>query len=499
VTNLSDHDPGSLRDTIATTPDGGTVDFQPGLSGTITLTTGELDINKDLTIEGPGADVITVSGNYASRVLNTANLTVVISGLTIADGMVTEGGGGIYNSGGKLIITGCTFSGNASCNAPGGGIINYGTLTITDSTFSGNSASFGGAIYNFVGTLNVTDSTFSGNSASGPVGYSESGGGIDNGGRLTITDSAFSHNSAVCGGGIFNYGTLTITDSTFRSNSASGFGSSIDNFGTLTTDSSFSANSANDDYPGGIFSYGLLSNLSVTGTLQKIRPIVFLPPQPQPPNPAGLSSDQLYVGALYRDILGRQPDVSGLNFWVQQLQNGVSRTMVAQDIVRSNEHLTAEVTNYYQVFLNRAPDLAGLTSFVSALQAGFTEEQIVLAIVSSPEFLSQHRSSALFVNALYNTILGRNADAPGLAAWTTALDSGELSNAQVAMKFVYCGELRRSIVDAYYLAFLGRSGDGTGELGWLTALQSNQATLDTVAVGFLASSEYANLSAAGTR
>src|SRR6516162_2566653 len=67
VTNLSDHDPGSLRDAIATSPNGGTVDFQPGLSGTIVLTTGELAISKDLTIEGPGANVITVSGNHASR------------------------------------------------------------------------------------------------------------------------------------------------------------------------------------------------------------------------------------------------------------------------------------------------------------------------------------------------------------------------------------------------------------------------------------------------
>src|SRR5262249_37399020 len=82
VTNLTDHDPGSLRDAIATTPSGGTVDFQPGLTGTIVLTTGELAINKDLTIVGPGADVITVSGNKASRVFDIGNYTTAISGLT---------------------------------------------------------------------------------------------------------------------------------------------------------------------------------------------------------------------------------------------------------------------------------------------------------------------------------------------------------------------------------------------------------------------------------
>src|SRR5262249_60735714 len=101
VTNLTDHDPGSLRDAIATTPSGGTVDFQAGLSGTITLTTGELAITKNLTIAGPGADVITVSGNTASRVFDIgATFTVDISGLTIADGSVTgANGGGILNAG----------------------------------------------------------------------------------------------------------------------------------------------------------------------------------------------------------------------------------------------------------------------------------------------------------------------------------------------------------------------------------------------------------------
>src|SRR4051794_14168511 len=58
VTTLSDGVPGSLRDAIAVTPSGGVVDFQPGLTGAITLTGGALTIDHDLTIAGPGASVI---------------------------------------------------------------------------------------------------------------------------------------------------------------------------------------------------------------------------------------------------------------------------------------------------------------------------------------------------------------------------------------------------------------------------------------------------------
>jgi hypothetical protein len=57
VTTLLDNVPGSLRDAIATTPPGGTVDFQPGLHGTITLSGVRLSITKDLILRGPGASV----------------------------------------------------------------------------------------------------------------------------------------------------------------------------------------------------------------------------------------------------------------------------------------------------------------------------------------------------------------------------------------------------------------------------------------------------------
>jgi hypothetical protein len=218
VTNLNDAGLGSLRQALLDTPSGGTVDFQPGLSGTITLTSGELAINKDLTVAGPGPDVIAVSGNHASRVFDiAARVSVALSGLTIADGFSLDGfGGGIQNNG-TLTVTGSTFTGNFGVF--GGGIQNSGTLTVTGSTLSGNDAACGGGIDNQEGaTLTVTDSTLSGNSA----GF---GGGIENdpGGTLTVTGSALSGNTAGnSGGGIFSDigSTLTVTDSAISGNTA---------------------------------------------------------------------------------------------------------------------------------------------------------------------------------------------------------------------------------------------------------------------------------------
>src|SRR6516162_2273361 len=78
---------GSLRDTITSAQSGDTIVFAPSLDGqTITLTSGELAINKSLDIEGPGASKLAISGNNASRLFNISQnqnpVAVTIAGVT---------------------------------------------------------------------------------------------------------------------------------------------------------------------------------------------------------------------------------------------------------------------------------------------------------------------------------------------------------------------------------------------------------------------------------
>src|SRR6516225_6276070 len=178
VMNLNDSGFGSLRQAILDTPAGGTVDFQPGLTGTITLTSDQLVVNNNLTIAGPGASLITVSGGDILRVFSIASnslATVTISGLTISHGHGTSGGG---------ILNG------------------VGTLTVTDSVVSNNHASspiltdnsFGGGIEN-TGTLTIMDSVISNNGVSSPLPRGVSGGGINNTGTLTLINSTVSNNN----------------------------------------------------------------------------------------------------------------------------------------------------------------------------------------------------------------------------------------------------------------------------------------------------------------
>ena len=88
MTNTNDSGAGSLRAavTYADANAGTTVTFQAGLTGTITLTTGELDITQSVTLTGPGAGTLAIDGDAASRVFAITGGTVGISGLTIQNG-----------------------------------------------------------------------------------------------------------------------------------------------------------------------------------------------------------------------------------------------------------------------------------------------------------------------------------------------------------------------------------------------------------------------------
>jgi hypothetical protein len=249
----------SLRDAIVLASPGETVDFS--VTGTINLSSlGQLTINKSLTIDGPGANLLTIDAQHNSRVFNiddgngNADKLAAISGLTLTGGNTDLGGAVLARE--NLSVTDTMISGNFA-DAGGGVAIQYGNVTVTGSTISNNSARYGGGIYKIGGDLTIAGSTISDNRA-----YDEGGGLFDLGGT-TVSRSAITDNMADRrGGGIKSFGNLTVIGSTISGNDASGGGGINSSGSTTIVDSTISSNNA--AYGGGVYAQAVFADVPVT-------------------------------------------------------------------------------------------------------------------------------------------------------------------------------------------------------------------------------------------
>ena len=127
-----------------------------------------INIAKDLTIQGAGKDKTFIDAEGFSRVFRIDNgNTVTIKDVTFLNGDSSKGGAIKVRPGATLNLINCNFIGNTA--EEGGAIYNFGTTTATNCLFKNNVAEgedSGGAIYSICGsTLTVTGSTFQGNSA----------------------------------------------------------------------------------------------------------------------------------------------------------------------------------------------------------------------------------------------------------------------------------------------------------------------------------------------
>ncbi|MEO1669634.1 MAG: choice-of-anchor Q domain-containing protein, partial [Cyanobacteria bacterium J06631_2] len=189
----------SLREAIAIADSGANITFDGSLiGGTIDLTLGELAIDKSVTIDGLGANNLSIDANNASRIFLVddgdadTQVDVAISGLTIANG-------------------------GSFPRLDGGGLFNQENLTITDSVLTANSGRFGLAVFN-TGQLELNNSLVSRNSgAESPI--------YNDGGTASIFNTTISENgTAGRPSAVFNTNgaVLDISNSTIADNNGSG-------------------------------------------------------------------------------------------------------------------------------------------------------------------------------------------------------------------------------------------------------------------------------------
>jgi protocatechuate 3,4-dioxygenase beta subunit len=203
-----------------------------------------------------------------------------------------------------------------------------------------------------------------------------------------------------------------------------------------------------------------------------------------------------FVYQAYLDLLHRHVDPVGMAFWSSQLQQGASRQQVVHAIEQSYEYRADEVNAIYVSLLGRQADPVGLSANISLLinlsnipGTGDPLLQIEANIEGSDEYFAKHGGSiGGFLTALYHDNLGRTADAGGAAFFGGQLARG-VSRTLVAKEILFSQESEQDLVNGLYVRFLHRQADAGGLAGFVAALQHG-AHVDDIITALMASGEY---------
>ncbi len=233
-----------------------------------------------------------------------------------------------------------------------------------------------------------------------------------------------------------------------------------------------------------------------------------------------------FVSRLYTQVLGRQPDASGLNDWTAVLRSGKEQgAKVAQGFVDSDEFKkrnvsdTEYITILYRTFLDREPDSAGLNAWQAVLDSGLSRMHVFKGFAESDEFtqicsaygitrgnavltapMDQNEGVTKFIVRCYRLCLGREADTDGLNAWCNQILTGANTAKQAAHGFVFSDEFKNKnlsdtdFVKTMYRVFMDREADGEGLNNWVRVLQSGQSR-EHVFNGFADSPEFREICA----
>ncbi len=242
VTSNANSGAGTLRQAIADSANGGTIDFNLPAGATITLGS-TLTINKSLTIVGPGVSRLYVSGGNLFRVFDVTSGASVLSGMTVCNGKITDSNGaGIrINSGAALSLDQCSVANNNAVasivSASGAGIYNdQGTLTLNrcqvvnnNATRSGSSNTSGGGLFAYNAQTELYNSLISNNSAQNNGAICTSMGSI-----ICSNVTIYGNNSQSNGAILFGISTATMNHCTITgNNTTNGIGGIA--FDTCTT------------------------------------------------------------------------------------------------------------------------------------------------------------------------------------------------------------------------------------------------------------------------
>jgi hypothetical protein len=209
------------------------------------------------------------------------------------------------------------------------------------------------------------------------------------------------------------------------------------------------------------------------------------------------TSSKLFAMQMYRDILYREGEGDGIQFWQDRLDAGVSRAEVAISFLDSPEFQsgTGAVARLYFGSLGRLPDALGMSFWMDQQQLGTPLSQIADAFAISPEFTLEYAGlgNTAFIESQYQSALGRSATVQEQTQWGTQLAAGAsrgvvLLGLTESIEYKVASDAKVSVA-LDFLGLLGRPAEQAGFDYWAN-LQSAGVPEITLVGGFIASPEF---------
>lgn len=247
-------------------------------------------------------------------------------------------------------------------------------------------------------------------------------------------------------------------------------------------------------------------------------------PTPTPTPVAPSEACLAFVRSLYTNVMGREADSTGLNFWANELSNHRrSGSQVVLEFVESDEFEAKSVSNedfltgIYKAFMNREPDEEGYAFWLDLLDGGMSRRYVLSVFCVADEFQTicknigatysgialtaaadKYPEVSKFVIRFYRTCLGRNADEDGLEYYVSRLINKKLTAASMAEIFYTSDEFQAMKLDdtqyvtSMYTTFMDRKPDDSGLAYWVKRLKDGD-TRQEVLGSFIGCDEFTTI------
>lgn len=184
---------------------------------------------------------------------------------------------------------------------------------------------------------------------------------------------------------------------------------------------------------------------------------------------ASLEADDMrYAAALRELFLGTSGDPRAIDLLAHRAVEIGSATVVAE-LAASPEWAGVVITQMYIDVLGRAPDPSGLQFWLDRLSDGARTQDIGAQFYSSPEYVEEAGSTNAWLGQLYRALLEREPDPSGIQYWRDQMDGG-MSPFEVTAQFYSSPESRNGRVEALYQRILGRAPEAGGQEFWANQL-----------------------------